>query len=92
MQWVPGRVEQVVAQKAAVDGQRAEHDTVHEHPADQWRAGALVETQDTFVADGLGKALERAGEAGGVAGLEAHFDGVEGVADCEDESVTLALH
>lgn len=83
MQGVPGRVEEVVAQQLAVDRQRAEHDAVHEHPADQGRAGALVQAQNAFVADGLGDALERAGEAGAVCGLEADFDGVEGVADWE---------
>ena len=81
MQRVPGGVEQVVAQEAAVDGQGAEHDAVHEHPADQGRGGALVEALDALVAQGLGYALERAREAGGIGCLEADLDGVEGVAD-----------
>ena len=50
VQGVPRRVEEVVAQQAAVDGQRAEHDAVHEHPANQGRGRALVEAQYAFVA------------------------------------------
>ena len=82
MQRVPGRVEEVVLEQAAIDRQRAEHDAVHEHPADQGGAGALVQAQDAFVSDGLGDALQRAGEAGAVGSLEPDFDGVEGVTDC----------
>ena len=85
VQRVPGRVEQVVAQQPAVDCQRTEHDAVHEHPADQGRGGTLVKAEDALIADCLRDALERAGEAGGVGGLETNFDGVEGVANCGRE-------
>lgn len=83
---VVGRMEQrgedMVAQETAVDGQGAEHDAVHEHPADEGWRRAFVEPGETFIADGLEDTLERAGEAVGGGGLETNLDGVERMADC----------
>lgn len=73
--------EDVRVEEASVDRQRAEHDRVHEHPPDERRGRALVEGQGAFVAEGGGEAGQGAGEARGGGGLQADFDGVEGVAD-----------
>ncbi|KAG7700116.1 hypothetical protein KL930_000803 [Ogataea haglerorum] len=41
---------QVFLDQPAVQGERAEHDGVHEHPAHQRRREALVQSADSFVA------------------------------------------
>lgn len=74
--------EEVLVQQAAVEGQRAQHHAVHEHPPDQRWRGALVQPADALVAQRLAQAVDGAGEVRARAGLQAHFDGVEGVADC----------
>lgn len=77
------RDEQVLGEKAAVDGQAAEHQRVHEDPADEGGRRALVETADALVSHGLDDALQGPGEARCVGGLEADLDCVEGMADRE---------
>ena len=50
---------------------------VHEHPADERRRRAFVETFDAFILDRLHEAVPRAVEPGLVSRLEPDFDGVE---------------
>ena len=69
--------EEVGFEEGAVLVQGAEHEGVHEHPADQGGGGAFVHGEDALMSDGLAETVERAGEAGGGGGLEADFDGVE---------------
>ncbi|KAG7822084.1 hypothetical protein KL928_000559 [Ogataea angusta] len=71
---------QVVLDEPAVQGERAEHDGVHEHPAHERRREALVESPNSFVAQSFQRAVDGAFEAA-LGGLETHFDGVERVAD-----------
>ena len=67
-------------QQAPVQRQGAEHEAVHGHPAYEGRGGAFVEAIEAFVAEGLEKAVEGAGEVGFGGCLEADFYCVEGVA------------
>lgn len=67
----------VLVQQPPVDGQGAQHEGVHEHPADQWWRRALVQAPYPFISHGLQHAVDGAGEAAPLRGLEAHFDRVE---------------
>lgn len=80
------RREYVLGEQPPVDGQAAQHQRVHEHPADQRGRRALVESPDALVAQGLGQALEGPAEARWVGRLEPDFDGVEGMADWRAET------
>lgn len=74
-------VEDVVGHDAAVDVERAHHDGVHAHPADEGRRRALVQAADALAADRLHDAVEGPLEARRVRRLHAHLDRVKGVAD-----------
>lgn len=74
-------VEDILREQAAVDVERAQHDRVHEHPADERRRCALVEADEALIADRLREALQRAAEARCVSSLQADLDGIEGVAN-----------
>lgn len=57
------RYEYVFGEQPPVDGQAAQHQRVHEHPADQRRRRALVEAPDALVPHRLHDALQRPAEA-----------------------------
>lgn len=51
-------VEEGLVEDAAVEGQGAEHDAVHEHPAYERRRGSLVEAREALFSDGEEETLE----------------------------------
>lgn len=74
-------MEDVLGHEAAVDGERAEHDGVHEHPAHEGGRRALVETSCALILYGLGDAFEGTAETAFAGGLQSDLDRVEGVTD-----------
>lgn len=74
-------VEDILGKESPVHSQGTQHNTVHEHPSDKWRRGALVKTSHAFIADRLYDALQWPAEARGVSCLKAHFYCIEGMAD-----------
>lgn len=62
-------MEDVLGYEAAVYGEGAQHDGVHEHPADEGGRRAFVEASDALVFERLGDACEGAGELAFVGGL-----------------------